>query len=63
MADVERQIQRVADEAGHAQQHTEAQVAHQRAVVVVPVVGQLAAQGLRQQHFQNGVVAQAHPQV
>ena len=63
VADVERQIQCVADEAGHAQQHAEAQVAHQCAVVIVPIVGQLAAQGLRQQHFQYGVVAQAHPQV
>ena len=43
MADVQRQTEEVSEVAGHAQEHTEDEVADQRAVVFVNVGGEDAA--------------------
>ena len=43
MADVQRQAEEVSEVAGHAQEHTEDEVADQRAVVFVDVGGENAA--------------------
>lgn len=63
VADVQRQSEEVAEVAGHAQEHTEDEVADQRAVVFVDVGGEDAAGFGAHDFAQQGVEGQALAQV
>ena len=63
MADVQRQAEEVSEVAGHAQEHSEDEVAEQRAVVFVDVGGKDAAGFGAHDFAQQGVEGQALPQV
>ena len=63
MADVQRQAEEVSEVAGHAQEHTENEVADQRAVVFVDVGGEYAAGFGAHDFAQQGVEGQSLAQV
>ena len=63
MADVQRQTEEVSEVAGHAQEHTEDEVADQRAVVFVDVGGEDAAGFGAHDFAQQGIEGQALAQV
>lgn len=62
MADVQRQPEEVSEIAGHTQEHSEDEVADQRAVVFVDVGGEDAALGAHD-FTQQGIEGQALAQV